>query len=263
MTSSLILFRYHAHYDVCLQNIAAMRRLNPDIPIHGLYGGTDALDNIPTALTNQFASNWIIPFDDAYYKWKNGDLCARWWFKDHGKDIPFDHAYFLEWDQLFFKSLPAVYGPLEKGANYGTIFGDFEHIKKTRWYWMREQYGYQTDQLIEHLAQKGMPVDMTQLSFSIMGGAVFCREFLERYSADPVPSYSNDEVRLSFYSAAFGIPFKDNGIKRKANKGHNIYVANNEVLTEKDVDHVIAQDGDIIHPLRIIILDLHKKLGLV
>lgn len=259
--TTIILFRCHRAYDVCIQALAQLRKLNPHIPIHGLYGGDDALTAIPHSLTDMLVSNWLMPLDDPYYKWKNGDLCARLWFKEHGTHIPFEHAYFLEWDMLFLKPLNDVYGHLEQDTNYGTTFGNFDHIAKTRWYWMREQYGVETDKLMEHLDTLGKPVDMKTLSFDILGGTVFCRAFLQRYSAQPIPSYTNDEVRLSFYSEAFGIPLKNNGIKDKSNQGRNIYLSDNEVLGEKDVDYVLQQGGAVIHPLRVVIENMDEKIS--
>lgn len=259
--TDIILFRYHRAYDVCVQTLQLLRKLNPDTPIHGLYGGNDLLEDIPSELTSLLDSNWAIPIDDFYYKWKNGDLCVRWWFREKGRDISFDHAYFLEWDMLLFKPLSVIYGPLDKDTNYSTIFGDFDYARSINWYWIREQFGVETDQLLEHLAERGKAVDIKSLSFSTMGGAVFCRGFLELYSNEPVPCYSNDELRLSVYSKAFNIPLKNNFIADKARRGLNLYSADGAIYTEDDVNAVLSKNGDLIHPIRIVIDGLDRKIN--
>lgn len=79
-----ILFRFHRAYDVCLQNLIALKKLNPGCKIHGMYGGNDTLKSLPKELVREFTSLWRIPFDDRHYKWMNGDLCVRWWYKEKG-----------------------------------------------------------------------------------------------------------------------------------------------------------------------------------
>ena len=258
--SAIVLFRYSRELPICLQALRLVRALNPGLPIHGLYGG-DVLEELPAELTDLLESNWRMPTDDFFYKWKNGDLCARAWFQAHGRHLSFDHVYLLEWDMLFLKPLHQVYGPLEPGANYATLFGDHAYAQEIEWHWITYHYRWETRQLLDHLAEDGLPVVLEDLSFAIMGGTVFCRPFLERFASMAVPSYSNDELRLSVYSAAFGIPLYDNRIHPRGGEDGNIYYANNEdVLTPAHVETVMARGGAVLHPVRFLLGDLEQKI---
>ena len=162
---------------------------------------------------------------------------------------------------IFVKPLKDVFPSLEKDVNYSSLFGSYAKAKESGWYWIKQQFGYETKGLLKELKKNGMPVDIESLSFGIMGGAILCRTFLERYAAKPVSSHSNDEVRFSIYSAAFGITLKNNGILDNVDAGKNLFNAENEELFEKDIDHVIAQGGDVIHPIRHVIEGLNEKIG--
>ena len=258
--TSIILFRYHREFDVCIQTLRQLKRLNPAIAIHGMFGGAaDAV--IPPALLDMLASNWIVPSDDYFYKWRNGDLCARLWFKAFGRNLDFDHAYFLEWDMLFVHSLDAVYGKLQHGANYTTIFGDYAHARSIGWWWIDGHYGMETSRLLGEIAWRGEPVDLTALQFGYMCGAVFCRDFLERYAAETVPSYSNDELRFSVYSRSFGIPLLDNNIRRRAATSGNYFLTEECLLTRENFEDFMSLNGDVMHPFRIVIDNIDDMIG--
>lgn len=77
-------FRFHKEFDVCLQNLNLLRRMNPDVPIHGMYGGFGGVQSLPQELIAKCDTMWALPFEDPLYNWMNGDLCTRWWFKDFG-----------------------------------------------------------------------------------------------------------------------------------------------------------------------------------
>lgn len=257
--SEIILFRYHRDFAVCEQTLRQLKRLNPDLGIHGLYGGSPA-EVLPTSLTDLLDSNWTVPSDDYFYKWRNGDLCARLWYQHIGRTLDFDHVYFLEWDMLFTRPLREVYGTLQQGANYATIFGDYRHALDIDWWWITGHYGRETSLLLSELSWRGAPVDLTALNFGNVGAAVFCRPFLDRYAREAVPSYSNDELRLSVYSRAYGIPLLDNGIKDRDALRGNIFHAEDSVLTRDDFDQFMAREGEVIHPLRFIVEGIDEMI---
>lgn len=259
--SLIALFRFHKSYDICLQTLRLMKKMNPDLAIYGLYGGNDDLEAIPYQLSSLMESIWKIPLDDPHYKWLNGDLCVRWWFKEYGHKLAFDHVILTEWDMIFIRPMETVLPPLEKDKNYGSIFGDYQCAKSFDWHWLFDgHYAYETEELLKVLAKDSLYADLKKLNFAVMGGAIFCRRFLERFSAMPVPSYSNDELRFCVYSAAFGIPLLDNGFYSKKNR----FTADTDKYTQYDgktLQKLYRDKVDVIHPLRNIIENIGSYLA--
>ena len=95
----IVLFRFHAHYELTHHNLKILRSFTPDAVFVGLYGGNN-LDSIPQYLKNDLDSIYRIPSDDPHWKWKNADLCVRQWFKDEGHKLSFGHLHLAEWDML-------------------------------------------------------------------------------------------------------------------------------------------------------------------
>lgn len=256
--TSRVLFRFHKNYDVCLQNISLIKSINPEIKVDGLFGGEGCIKDIPDDLKSSFDTLWVIPLDDPYYKWKNADLCIRWWYKELGHTLTFDHLIIWEWDLLGLKPFEQIYPELKPSCNYSTRFGDYAYAKEIDWYWISWTYAYDLECLEDTFNKKGYKFDLKPLNFGLMGGTVLCREFLEKYAAEHVSSYSNDELRLSAYSQAYNIPFEDNGILRDKN---NLLDADGKIFGEHELQEVIKKQGQVIHPIRGIIKDLKKIIG--
>lgn len=249
-----ILFRFHKNVDVCAQNIALLRAMNPGLPIHGLYGGFGGLQALPEDFAALFDTLYALPFEDPAYNWQHGDLCLRWWFKDFGHAQEFSHLYVAEWDMLYLHPLAQVYGDLQPDANYVSISNTYNGHIADKWPWIQGFYKWQVDGLLEQLTEQGMPVAIEELSFGAMGGCVICRKFFERYVERPVYSYSNDEVRLVLYSRAFGIPVLDNGFysDKKSLINASVEAEKNGYQIE-DIRRILSAGGRIIHPIRSVI----------
>ena len=234
-----------------------LRALNPGILIDGMYGGLGGIESLPGSLIALFDTVWAIPIDDPSYKWKNGDICVRWWFKEKGRDLSFSRLIVIEWDLLLLKPVAQVYGQLRDDCNYAAIFGDYAHVKEIEWWWLQGPYGHEVGRLLEQMQTRGTVVSLENLSFAVMGGCVLCRRFLELFAAEEtVSGFSNDELRLSVYSAFFDIPLQDNQFFKNPN---NLFNANNDEYGEKDLDTALMTGGVVIHPLRVVINDIEKK----
>lgn len=252
-----ILFRFHKEYSICIQNLSLIRTLNPQIKIDGLYGGEDHIDTIPHELKSLFDTLWVIPLDDPYYKWRNADLCVRWWFKDFGNLLNFNHIIIWEWDLLSLSPFDVIYPPLKNNHNYATIFGDYKYAKAIDWHWISFTYSYQLECLEDTFRKKGYNYNLETLSFGLMGGTVLSYEFLHRYASEHISGYSNDELRLSLYSQAYNIPYIDNNIYKNPN---NLLDADGKMFEEKDIDETLIKGGNVIHPIRMIIPELETKI---
>lgn len=249
MAAPVILFRFHKAFDVCLQNVRRLRLMNPDIPIHGLYGGAGGVEAVPQELSAALDSLYALPFEDASYNWKNGDICIRWWFKERGSALDFTHLCVVEWDLVFLYPLVDIFDGLPEGVNWLALSGTYRKMIDEGWGWIQDFYKPAFEALLEE-ARKEKPIDPEDLSFGIYGGCVLCRPFLEKFAARPVRSYCNDEARATIYSYLFDIRVRDSGF---LSDKRNMFNAENEEFTGDDVLKTIERGGKAVHPVRIVL----------
>jgi len=204
----LVLFRYHDHFDICAQRIMLLRALNPHIPIHGLYGGARADSKAASKL--DLDHFYAIPMDDPYWKWVNGDLCIRWWFRDYGHQQDFDFVHVLEWDMLLLDSIESLFGQVKNGIALGVMRNDKSFLHN--WLWTRPGRGGFELQRLQALVKKTHGA-LLWPAMCFFGGSVFCREFLEQYLKEEIHGLCNDEVRVSMYAQAFGMKIHDNNLQ--------------------------------------------------
>jgi hypothetical protein len=256
MSSFHILFRFHQSFDVCVQNVKLLRQMNPGVSIHGLYGGAGGVESLAENLTALFNSVYALPFEDPQYNWQHGDICIRWWYKERGNLFDFKHLCVVEWDMLFLRPLAEIYGGFAQAANYVAISGDYKKLLDEGWPWFQGRMQKAFDKLCE-LISKEKQINVKALSFGIFGGVVLSRDFLNHFSQKPVPSYCNDEVRLSLYSALYDIPLIDCGfLTDKRNKVND----EERSFTKPDILVTLARGGKVIHPVRSIETEIEKAL---
>jgi len=258
----LILFRFHKQFDVCLQNVWLLRKLNPAAALYGMYGGFGGAAAIPRELTEAMDGVYALPYEDPYYNWKNGDLCVRWWHKEIGHRLDFTHLCVAEWDMLYLKPMVDVFSGLAPDTNYVALSGSYTKLLAEGWPWIQGNCKGQVEALLRKLKEEERAIVIEDLSFGIFGGCVLCRKFLDLYAQKSIPSYSNDEVRLALYADLFGIPMVDSGFLHDKRNKTNADGDGGDVYGAAEVDEVIARGGNIIHPVRSLIEGLEKKLRL-
>ena len=205
MSERLILFRYHGAFDICASRLELLRKFNPGKQICGLYGGPQ--EGLEEARSLPLDSFYSIPMDDPWWKWANGDLCVRWWFRDVGHQLSFDFAHMIEWDMLLLRPIDELFAHVRDGVALSVIrrSGNFDLEGLI---WTAAMRGaWELDALRALLRERyQQEVDTHWAGFC---GAVLSRNFLERYSEEVVPSYCNDEIRVSAFAQAYGMKVHD------------------------------------------------------
>jgi len=199
----LILFRFHRNFDVCLNRLKLLRRLNPGIPIHGFYGGESSdLEEARRQLAPYMQEIWEIPVASGEWKWKNGDIAIQQWYRSRGKDLEFDVLHTVEWDLLILAPLNEVFGDAGFKGVALTGVTPLDRIGAT-WHWTSvEPAASEWVKLKEHLrVSRGWngPYVACQGPASVLS-----REFLEAYAREDVPELGNEEVRMAIYAQALG-----------------------------------------------------------
>ncbi len=207
----LVLFRFHQNRVVCKNRLDVLRRYNPAIEIHGLYGGEESMyPNVQRAIGDDFSSLFCLKGKTAQWKWLHGDLAVREWYQAVGRLLAFDVVHLVEWDLVLLDSLENLYRHVPAAAAGITGLVRMELIKD-RWCWTSRNSWWTTqwERLLAHVEEvyqyDGEP-------YASQGpGLCLPRKFLELYAAAEVPRYCHDEVRLPLFAQSFGIDLFDTG----------------------------------------------------
>lgn len=197
----LILFRFHKEPEICRNRISILRKYNPGMPIHGLFGGEgDPRLDIPVYVSKK---------KDAEWKWKNGDLCVREWFGEVGKNLDFDMLHVVEWDLLILDSIEKVYSHIGKNKVGLTALVPLEMIKDV-WSWLIEEPSRSEWRGLLSLARQ--EYGYCDEPYGCLGpGYCLPRSFLDRYTAEDIPELCHDELRLPLFAQIFGFGPLDTG----------------------------------------------------
>ncbi len=81
--ASLILFRFHAEFGLCAERLKLLRTLNPETPIHCMYGGPPSESaTAAKALASLVEGIYAVPASNAHWKKMHQDLTLARWFTD-------------------------------------------------------------------------------------------------------------------------------------------------------------------------------------
>lgn len=236
----IVLFKFHKEFEICKNRLEILRKFNPDIPIYGLYGGqrkdyknAKKLD-IPISM---------IPSDDWYWKWRNGDLSLRWWYKQAGHKIDFDMLHVFEWDLILFDSVENYFRDIKNGiamSNVQLLAPIYDH-----WIWTAEKLGRIEYLELIKLAKKKFKYRKKALAGNC-GGLCLSKKFLEEYSRiDEMPSLCNDEVRLLLFAQCFNMKVRNLKIPSK-----KFFNADQNEVSPKEVLRAYKKGVKLFHPVR-------------
>ncbi len=177
----IILFRFHGYSEAYTSRLKSLIKLNPHIPIYGLYGGNKrAYNKIKKNFNQYFRNIYRIPVSNWRWRWKNGDLSINLWYKELGNKIDFDMVYIIEWDLLLFESVPKVYNHINKnsvGLTGLKILGEVED----KWDWTSEEPSKtEWKKLLQYVKKK---FDYSKENYGCLGfGYCLPKKFIEKYS---------------------------------------------------------------------------------
>jgi hypothetical protein len=212
MMKTIALFRYHKNLDICKQRLEFFHQLNPNIEIHGLFGGGSAEYISFTKELSLLQSNYLIKDVPDEWKWKNFDLVLKRWYTDFGKTIEFDRLVLLEWDFIMLDSVERMYSHIEKDEVAFTGLIDIERIQQF-WYWVsnedrRAELNTLLDWAKDKYNYKSSPKGI------LCPGLMLNRKYLNAMLNIDLPEDTNDEVRLPIYAQIAEIPMQNNGFLR-------------------------------------------------
>lgn len=245
-----ILFRYHhINKEICLERLSMLKKYNPEIEIHGLFGGEKTLFAEYEELTKDYiAFNFCLENSDDRWKWLSSDLCTRIWFEKIGNTFEFDMLHIIEWDLLLFDSISNLYKYIPKDGMALTGLSSVSNLYG-KWCWVSIP---EWTMLLNHVRLK---YGYNKKPFGSLGpGTSIPRRFLENFSKFEVPAWCNDEVRFPLFGQLIGCKLYnnnffhnwfDNNEKRFFNCD-NIIVQRETIITELSKD----TGRRVFHPYR-------------
>ena len=250
----LIVFRFDRDPIVCRSRIMLLRRLNPGVPIHGLFGGRGGLRRASARLAGprflHLDGLYVSPWEGRW-NWRHSDLLLASWFRDAGRHLDFDVAHVLEWDLLLLDPLEKAYASIPPDAvalTAPTLIAEIER----EWDWLRTPTARREyAALLDHA---GTPDGTVQRLACWVGGASLPRAVLQRYAAIDPPELCHDELRLPLFAQALGFPVADTGFRRRFTGGDDDRYFNalsREIPRETIVSELAKTDGRrAFHPVR-------------
>ncbi len=207
----LALFLFHRAWELCADRVRRLRRLNPGMAVHGLFGGS--LDDLPAAragLESELDGLYVLAERDGRWKKTHTDLWVRSWYRDLGHRLSFDVAHVVQWDLLYFDGLAAVYRDVPAEALGLTGLVPLATVAD-RWDWTASEPLRRGSLELLEIAQRRFGYRGTP---QVCLGPGYClpREFLDAYSAAEPSEAGHDELRLPLFAQLLGFTSCDNGL---------------------------------------------------
>lgn len=264
VTRRIVVFRFHRNPLVCRARIRLLRRLNPGVPIVGLYGGRRGFRRACFRL----GSRTVLGLDSFYasrrsghWSWQHGDLAIAAWYRDVGRRLDFDVAHLVEWDLLLLAPLDHLYRDIDPSAVGLTAYTPLSEVGE-QWEWLRlPELRIETEQLFrqarERWGYRGEP------HACIGVGPCFPRAFLDEYAALEAPELGHDEVRLPLFAAILGYRLVDTGFRRSWHEEEDdpFFNASGQAVETAAVLAELRRPGGrrAFHPVRQIIAEVEVR----
>ena len=205
-----VLFRFHKAPLVARSRVELLRKLNPGVPVYGLYGGGRPLVSV--------LGRHIVGLDRTHRSrgsrqrnWQHGDFVLAEWYRRRGAALAFDVLHYVEWDLLLAAPLDSLYASVPADAVGLTALTPITELE-SEWTWLRRpENRREWEALLAHAREEW---DYDNVPYGcVAGGAVFPRAFLDAYAAIDPPSLGNDELRLPLFAQILGFPLADTRLR--------------------------------------------------
>ena len=204
-----VLLRFHKAPLVCRSRVALLRKLNPGVPVYGLFGGRGG---VPAA-----ALRALVGLDGVYssteparWNWQHSDLAVAAWFRHAGHRLSFDALHVVEWDLLLAEPLESLYASVPEGAVGLTALTPVSELQE--WTWLRREPERREWEELLGIARSVWGYDDVPHG-CVCPGPVLPRSFLEAYAAIEPPLLAHDELRLPLFAQILGFPLADTRLR--------------------------------------------------
>jgi len=212
MSKTIAIFRYHKYVEVCANHLDLFRKINPDIEIHGIYGGErKEYEEIKSQL--HLDSDFFLENLSDETKWKSFDIVLKEWYRQIGKGLSFDRIFLLEWDLLIFKSIAEIFPNLSDRQLAFSGLVSLCKIEK-KWYWTSNESKKLEWESLKSFIKDGYNFSGPYFA-CVCPGMNISRKFLESIEFIDLPEYCNDELRFTIYADLAGFELRNSRFFKK------------------------------------------------
>jgi hypothetical protein len=200
-----ILFWWYKEPEICADRLRLLRRLNPDLPIYGLYGGPPQSGNVSTCMPSLLDDDWAYAEDrSAEWKWHHGDLMLSAWYRERGMKLAWDTLVIMQWDMLALAPLRRIFGNVARDEIFLPGLRAIEEVGP-HWWWTRPG----TPQHDEFMRFR----EMMAARYGFKGPYLACqfvtgimpRGFMEGYVSNPEPELGFLEYKMPAFASCMGL----------------------------------------------------------
>lgn len=202
-----ILFWFYKDLDICINRLKLLRKYNPDIKIHGLYGGEQKDESkFKDGLSEYLDSFWTSPCTDSDWKWIHGDLLILDWYQSFGVNQDFDSLVIVQWDMLFFDSVENQFKNLKKDEMYLSGLRVLDSYTEQHWEWTNPEKEFRNDfdQFANHVKEK-YSYDKKEKPCCLFVLEVIPKKFFDKYINVEDKELGMLEYKIPIYAEIFGI----------------------------------------------------------
>lgn len=200
-----ILFWFYKDVPLCRNHLRFYRRLNPGVPIYGLYSGEPAdATAFQAALGPDLDDFYAFDTPESdYWRWANGDLVIADWYRRRGHALPWDSLFLAPWDLIAAAPVRRLFASLSPGHLLLSNLRPVEEVADW-WMWLR-RHRPDFDAFMAGMTQKfGTDAPAWCCQFIVV---VLPRNFLDAYAAMPPTELGFIEYRLPTCASLLGVPF--------------------------------------------------------
>ncbi len=202
-----ILFWFYKDVDTCINRLELLRKNNPTIKIHGLYGGEAKNESIfRTELGKYLDSFWSSSSTDVNWKWIHGDLVILDWYEKLGINLDFDSLVIVQWDMLFLDSVENQFENLRKNEMYLSGLRVLDDYTEKNWEWTdpKKEYRKDFEQFFSYVKEK-YSYDNKNKPCCLFVLEVIPKKFFDNYLKVEDKELGMLEYKIPVYAEIFGI----------------------------------------------------------
>lgn len=207
--SLAILFWFYKDLETCANRLESLRRLNPGLPLYGLWGGDPTEADAVRQRVGALMDDLYIFTEDrpALWKWQHGDRLIAAWHRDRGHALPWDSLVLVQWDMLILKPIRRAFAMLQPGQ---ALFSGLRPESELSgwWGWIKGEDPEKARDLAafrDRLARDhGYEGPLWCCLFIVV---CLPRRFLDLYGAAGPPEEGFLEYKMPTLAHIFGIPF--------------------------------------------------------